>query len=80
MSTKKTLKNNVFREFILDQSLGPKEMAKKLTANYNSVKAAFAKLVDEGLLERPSRGNYNMNIPSILIQFMDRIEALENKR
>lgn len=79
MSGKKSLKNTVFREFLIDQSLGPTEMSKKLDANYNSVKATFAKLVKEGFLERLSRGKYKVNIPSIIIQLMERVEALEKK-
>jgi DNA-binding transcriptional regulator YhcF (GntR family) len=54
-------------------------MTEKLSANYNSVKAAFAKLAEEGFLERPSRGNYAPNMAAILLNLMDRITALEGK-
>lgn len=58
--------------------LGPSEMAEHLQANYNSVKAAFSSLYNEGLLEREGRGNYMPNVPKILLHLMDRVEALEN--
>jgi Mn-dependent DtxR family transcriptional regulator len=74
-----TLKDSVFREFLKNPSLGPSEMTELLGANYNSVKAAFAKLAEEGLLERPSRGNYEPNIAVILLDLMDRVKILENK-
>jgi hypothetical protein len=79
MSTEKSLKNSVFREFLKDPSLGPSEMTEKLDAKYNSVKAAFAKLAEEGFLERPSRGSYKPNIAAILLNLMDRVEALEER-
>ena len=72
-----SLKDNVFREFLKDPSLGPSEMALKIDAKYNSVKAAFAKLVVEGFLNRPSRGTYVPNISGILLDLIDRVEALE---
>ncbi len=62
MSNEISLKDSVFREFLKNPSLGPSEMTEKLGANYNSVKAAFAKLAEEGYLERPSRGTYEPNI------------------
>lgn len=74
-----SLKNNVFRELLKDPSLGPSEMALKIDAKYNSVKAAFAKLTAEGLLDRPSRGVYEPNISSILLDLIDRVEALEKQ-
>ena len=46
-------------------------------SKYNSVKAAFAKLAEEGMLERPSRGSYVPNVSGILLHLMDRVEALE---
>jgi len=79
MSNEKSLKETVFREFLKDPSLGPSEMAEKLGANYNSVKAAFAKLAEEGFLERPSRGNYEPNIAAILLDLIDRVTLLEKK-
>jgi DNA-binding IclR family transcriptional regulator len=54
-------------------------MTKKLGANYNSVKAAFAKLTEEGYLERPSRGTYQPNIAFILLDLMDRVARLEER-
>ncbi len=77
MSDDLTLKDTIFREFLKDPSLGPSEMTDKLGANYNSVKAAFAKLAEEGFLERPSRGNYEPNIAFILLDLMERVTTLE---
>ena len=79
MSNKLSLKESVFREFLKNPSLGPSEMTKKLGAKYNSVKAAFAKLADEGYLERPSRGVYEPNIAVILLDLIDRVGMLEEK-
>jgi predicted transcriptional regulator len=79
MSSKRSLKENVFLEFLKDPSLGPSEMTEKLDAKYNSVKAAFAKLAEEGFFERPSRGMYKPNIAAILLDLLDRVEALEEK-
>ena len=79
MSDELTLKDSVFREFLKNPSLGPSEMTEKLGANYNSVKAAFAKLAEEGFLERPSRGNYEPNIAAILLDLIDRVKNLENR-
>lgn len=79
MSPKKSLKDEVFREFLQNPSLGPSEMTEKLDAKYNSVKAAFAKLAEERFLERPSRGTYKPNIAGILLDLMDRVEKLEEQ-
>lgn len=79
MSKEKSLKDSVFREFLKDPSLGPSEMNEKLGANYNSVKAAFSKLAEEGFFERPRRGNYRPNIAAILLDLIDRVEALEER-
>ena len=79
MSNEISLKDSVFREFLKDPNLGPSEMAEKLNANYNSVKAAFAKLAEEGFLEHPSRGNYAPNIAAILLNLIDRVSALEEQ-
>ena len=79
MSNEISLKDSVFREFLKNPSLGPSEMTEKLGANYNSVKAAFAKLAEEGFLERPSRGSYAPNNAAILLNLMDRVAALEEK-
>ena len=78
MSGKVSLKKVIFQEFLKDPSLGPSEMAKKLDAKYNSVKAVFAKLTKEGLLERPKRGEYVPNINGILLQIIERIEDIED--
>jgi len=72
-----TLREMVFRTFLKQPNLGPSEMAEHLGAKYNSVKAAYAKLSDEGLLMRRGRGSYSPNVPGILLHLMDRIEALE---
>ena len=57
MSSKQSLKDTVFKEFLKNPALGPSEMTEKLDAKYNSVKAAFAKLAEDGFLDRPSRGS-----------------------
>lgn len=62
-----------------DHSLGPTEMAEHLKANYNSVKAALAKLAEDGLLERQSRGDYTPSYPGIILHIFDRIEAIERE-
>jgi Mn-dependent DtxR family transcriptional regulator len=77
MSSKQSLKDTVFKEFMRNPALGPSEMAEKLDANYNSVKAAFAKLAEDGYLDRPSRGTYAPSIPGILLDLIKRVEALE---
>ncbi len=77
MSSKQSLKDTVFKEFLRNPALGPSEMAEKLDANYNSVKAAFAKLAEEGFLDRPSRGTYAPSISGILLDLIERVEALE---
>jgi Mn-dependent DtxR family transcriptional regulator len=79
MSRNQSLKDTIFKEFLRNPSLGPTEMADKLNAKYNSVKAAFAKLAEEGLLERSSRGSYEPSVPGILLNFMARLEVLEEK-
>jgi hypothetical protein len=79
MSKKITVKDNVLREFLRDPNLGPSEMAPKINAKYNSVKAAYAKLAVEGFLDRPSRGVYEPNISVILLDLIDRVEALEEQ-
>ena len=54
-------------------------MTEKLGAKYNSVKAAYAKLSDEGMLKREGRGSYSPNLAGILLDLMDRVEALEKR-
>ena len=54
-------------------------MTEKLGAKYNSVKAAYAKLCDEGILKREGRGSYTPDIAGILLDLMDRVEALEKR-
>lgn len=77
MSSKQSLKDTVFKEFLRNPALGPSEMTEKLDANYNSVKAAFAKLAEDGFLDRPSRGTYAPSISGILLDLIERVEALE---
>lgn len=79
MSSELTLKDAIFREFLKNQKFGPSEMSNHLGANYNSVKAAFAKLADEGLLDRPERGNYEPSFSGIILNLILRIEELERK-
>jgi len=74
-----TLRDSVFRTFLDDPNLGPREMAEKLNANYNSVKAIYAQLCEDGLLNREGRGSYVPNVPKIIVYLMDRLEVLEEK-
>jgi DNA-binding IclR family transcriptional regulator len=74
-----TLREMVFRTFLKQPGLGPSEMAERLGANYNSVKAVYAKLSEEGLLMREGRGSYSPNVPVIILHLMDRVEALEER-
>ena len=74
-----SLKEQVFRTFLADPSLGPSEMTEKLGAKYNSVKAAYAKLCDEGKLKREGRGSYTPDLTGIILGLMDRVEALEKR-
>jgi predicted transcriptional regulator of viral defense system len=80
MSDNYSLKESVFRAFLKDPSMGPSEMTELLGVKYNSVKAVYAKLCEEGLLKRVGRGNYAANVNGILLQLMDRVEALEKGR
>lgn len=77
MSSKQSLKDAVFKEFLKNPELGPSEMTEKLGAKYNSVKAAFAKLAEDGFLDRPTRGSYAPSVPGILLNLIERVEALE---
>ena len=79
MGEEYTLRDQVFRTFLENPSLGPREMAERLKANYNSVKAIYAQLFEEGLFNREGRGNYTPNLPRILVQLMGRVEALEKR-
>jgi Mn-dependent DtxR family transcriptional regulator len=72
-----TLREMVFKAFLKNPSLGPSQMAERLKANYNSVKAIYAKLCEDGLLRREGRGNYSPNVSGILLHLLKRIEALE---
>lgn len=72
-----TLREMVFKTFLRNPSLGPSEMAERLRANYNSVKAIYARLCEEGLLRREGRGNYSPNVPGILLHLLERVEVLE---
>ena len=80
MTQKHSLKEKVFRTALKKPDLNPSQMAKLLGAKYNSVKAAYSKLHNEGLLKREGRGDYAPNIEGILLDLMDRVEALEKKR
>jgi len=74
-----SLKDMVFRTFLKNPHLGPSDMASHLNAKYNSVKATYAKLAEEGLLNREGRGNYSPNYSEILLHLMDRIEDVEKQ-
>ena len=74
-----TLRDAVFVTLLKNHDLGPSEIAGNLDANYNSVKAALAKLAEDGLLERAGRGNYMPNYSGIILTLMERIEVLEMK-
>ncbi len=77
MSEEYSLRDQVFREFLRDPKLGPAEMTEKIHAKYNSVKAAYAKLAEDGLLQRTGRGSYEPNVPGVLLYLLDRVEKLE---
>jgi len=77
MSKDYTLREKVFRNLLKNQKLGPQDMTKLLNAKYNSVKAVYAKLAEEGLLVREGRGNYSPNLPGILLHLINRVETLE---
>jgi Mn-dependent DtxR family transcriptional regulator len=79
MNDEKPLKDLIFRTFLSHSNFGPKEMADHLQVNYNSVKAIYSKLSEEGLLERTSRGSYSPNMTGILLHLIDRIETLEKR-
>jgi hypothetical protein len=79
MSPVLTLKDKVFREFLKNSNFGPSEMTKHLNANYNSVKAAFAKLTEEGLIKRLERGIYEPCFSGIIFNLILRIEEIEKK-
>ena len=79
MSDEYSLRDQVFREFLKNNTLGPTEMTKKLGAKYNSVKAAFSKLAEEGFLQRTSRGDYELNYAGIIMHLLLKIEILEKK-
>jgi predicted transcriptional regulator len=79
MKHDRSLKEQVFRTFLADPSLGPSEMTEKLGAKYNSVKAAYAKLCDEGMLKREGRGSYTPDLSGVLLDLMDRVESLEKR-
>ena len=72
-----TLREKVLRKFLDNPKLGPSEMAEFLDANYNSVKSIYGKLRVEGFLKRAGRGNYEPDVHGIILNLMDRIEALE---
>ena len=74
-----SLKDMVFRAFLKNPNLGPSDMASQLNAKYNSVKATYAKLAEEGLLNREGRGNYSPNYSEILLHLMDRIDDVEKQ-
>jgi len=79
MTEELSLKDKVFRAYLQEPNLGPEEMATKLGFKYNSVKDAYARLTNEGLLTRNSRGNYPTNYNGIIFQLLNRVEVLEKK-
>jgi Mn-dependent DtxR family transcriptional regulator len=79
MTDELSLKDQVFKSFLKEPDFGPREMASKLNAKYNSVKDAYAKLADEGLLQRSGRGNYELNYPGIILHLLDKIRTLEKQ-
>jgi hypothetical protein len=79
MSSELTLKDAIFREFLKNPDFGPSEIAEHLEANHNSGKAAFSKLAEEGILDRPERGNYEPSFSGIVLNLIKRIEELEMK-
>lgn len=77
MSKKFSIRELVFRSYLENPSLGPSEMAKNISVKYNSVKAVFAKLCEDGLLNREGRGQYSPNLPKIILYLMKRIDVVE---
>lgn len=80
MDSERPLKDAVLRSFLENPNISIVEMSDKLGAKYNSVKAVFAQLSEDGLLARESRGNYSPNLPKLILFLMDRIEALEKEK
>jgi len=80
MNSERSLRDAVLRSFLENPKLSLMEITERLGAKYNSVKAVFAQLSEDGLLIREGRGNYSPNLPKIILILMDRIEALEKER
>lgn len=80
MSSERSLRDAVLRSFLENPDLSLMEITERLGAKYNSVKAVFAQLSEDGLLIREGRGNYSPNLPKIILSLMDRIEDLEKER
>ena len=79
MNREQTLKEKVYKTFLLHQNFSPSDMAKHLNEKYNSVKAIYSKLFEQKILKRESRGNYSPNIEGILLLIMDRLDNIERK-
>lgn len=79
MQTNRSVKETILIEFLKNPALGPREMSAHLNEKYNTVKAAYAKLAEEGYLERRGRGNYRPNIPFTLITLMNKVSDLEKR-
>ena len=77
MGEEVSLRERVFRELLLHPDYGPSDMARRLKANYNSVKAIYGKLCEEGFLLREGRGKYVLNIPRMILDLYDRLRRLE---
>jgi hypothetical protein len=77
MNENYSLREMVLRTLLQNPQLGPTDMTKHLDAKYNSVKAIYAKLCNEGLLLREGRGSYVLNLPSIILNILNRMESLE---
>ncbi len=66
----------LFRECPKVQKFIPRDMFENLEANYNSVKAIYAKLNEKAFLSRERFGSYKQYYSCLINQLNDRIEAL----
>ena len=51
---------------ISDSSLSPQEIAKKIGANYNTVRSKLSKLAREGLVNKVRKGRYAVQLSKII--------------
>lgn len=70
------LRELLFRECPKERKLIHRDIFENLGANYNSVKATYAKLNEDAFLSREGFGSYNQYYSGLINQLNDRIEAL----